>query len=114
MRYRRTREGGYGRRGVASTELAVVAPVFLFILIAATDFARVFADYLTVSSCARNGALYGSLDAVHATDFFGIQTAALADSATMVSPASASSSYGFDANGDPYVQVTVTATFTTL
>jgi Flp pilus assembly protein TadG len=114
MLFRQTHRGGAGRQGVAASELVIVASVFLFILLVSTDFARLYYDYITVSGCARNGALYGCLDATHSTDTTGIQTAALTDAGTMSSTPSVSSTTGNDANGDPYVKVTVTSTFTTI
>jgi Flp pilus assembly protein TadG len=98
------------RRGVAASELALVMPFLAFILMAALDFARLYYTYLTITSCARNGALYGCLSPSNSTNTSGIQSAALAD-ASSLNPALPSSnitsSTGTDANGNPTVQVTV-------
>jgi hypothetical protein len=103
------------RRGAAAAELAIVlAPVLAFILVAGTDFARLFNAYLTITSCARNGALYGCLDTAHATNTAGIQTAALTDAGSLSPQPSVSASTGTDANNNPYVAVTVTYTFSTI
>jgi hypothetical protein len=99
---------------VAAAELAVVlAPILAFILVAGTDFARVFNASLTIASCARNGALYGSQDTAHSTDTNGIQAAALTDAGSL-SPQPSVSSSTTTVGGNPYVSVTVTYTFTTL
>jgi Flp pilus assembly protein TadG len=69
-----------GRRGAAAAELGVVAgPVLVFILVASTDFGRAFYAYVTIGSCARNGALYGCMNSTRASDTSGIQTAAQTD-----------------------------------
>jgi Flp pilus assembly protein TadG len=111
----RNRRARNGRTAAAAAELAVVAaPLLLFILVAATDFARLFYDYETITDCASNGAFYGCVDATHAADAAGIQAAALADAGGMSPQPSVSSKTTTDANGNPCVQVTVTYTFTTL
>jgi Flp pilus assembly protein TadG len=102
------------RRGVATVELAVLLPLLAFLFLVAVDFARVFYQYSIMADCARNGALYGSLDPTHSTDTAGIQNAALAD-ATDISPSpTVTSTTGSDAAGNPYVAVTVTWTFNTV
>jgi Flp pilus assembly protein TadG len=98
------------RRGAVVVETALLLPFLCFGLIATIDFGRVFYYSLTVTNCARNGALYGSADAQHAGDTSGIRTAALADAGNLnpqllkVQPSS---------NGTN-VTVTVTYPFTTI
>jgi hypothetical protein len=91
--------------------------VLTFILLASTDFARLFYAYVTVTNCASNGAVYGSQDSSYASNQAGIKAAAVLDGASL-SPAvttdNVSSSTGTDANGNPYVAVTVSYTFSTL
>jgi Flp pilus assembly protein TadG len=103
------------RRGVAAVELAVLLPLLAFLFVIGTDFARIFYFHLTLTNCARNGALYGSQDPVRAADTAGIQNAALAD-ATNLSPAPLVTSLtGVDSSdGSPYVEVTVRWTFRTI
>jgi Flp pilus assembly protein TadG len=99
------------RRGAAAAELGLVlTPVLAFILVAGTDFARLFNAYLTITSCARNGALYGCLDTAHSTDTSGIQTAAQADASTL-NPLPDVSSTTTTISGNTYVSVTVTYKF---
>jgi Flp pilus assembly protein TadG len=110
----RNRCGRTRRRGAAFVELALLlGPILAFIAVAATDFARIFNAYVTVTSCARNGALYGCLDSTYAADTSGIQSAALNDKASL-SPAPTVSSSTSAISGTPYVTVTVTWTFSTL
>jgi Flp pilus assembly protein TadG len=101
------------RRGAAAAEMALIAPTLIFILVAGTDFSRLFYYYVTVTSCARNGALYGCQDTVHSTDTVGIQTAAQADARNLSSLPSVSSSTT-TVGGNTYVSVTVNYSFTTI
>jgi Flp pilus assembly protein TadG len=48
------------RRGGSAAELALLAPVLVFILLFAIDFCRVFFAYTTITNAARNGALWAS------------------------------------------------------
>jgi Flp pilus assembly protein TadG len=92
------------RHGVAATEMALLLPCLLVILLGAADFAQVFSYAVVITNCARNGALYGSSSPTASTDTTGIQTAALVDAGSL-SP-SVSSSTGTDTFGS-YVNVTV-------
>jgi Flp pilus assembly protein TadG len=102
------------RHAAAAAELALIGPILVFILVAGTDFARLFYYYATITSCARNGALYGCLDTAHANDTSGIQAAAQSDASSLSSVPTVTPSTGADANGDPYVAVNVTYSFTTI
>lgn len=99
-----------GRRGAAAVETALLLPFLCFVFIATVDFGRVFYYSLTISNCARNGALYGSADTQHAQDTSGIQAAARADASNLdpqllnVEPS----------NNGTSVAVTVTYPFTTI
>src|SRR5687768_2079525 len=59
-RIRMRRHGRGERRGAVAVELAVVAPLLVFLLLIAVDFARIFYTSLTLANCARNGALFES------------------------------------------------------
>jgi Flp pilus assembly protein TadG len=105
------------RRGMAAAELAILLSVLAFILLASTDFARLFYDYVTITNCASNGAIYGCQDPTFANDTAGIKAAAVLDGAALnpaLSTSDVSTMPGTDANGDPFIAVTVTHTFTTL
>ena len=50
------------RSGAAALELAILLPLLIFLFIIGIDYARVFYSTVTITNCARNGAIYGSLD----------------------------------------------------
>ncbi|MFL5240482.1 MAG: TadE/TadG family type IV pilus assembly protein [Gemmataceae bacterium] len=102
------------RRGVAAAELAILLPFLAFLFIAAVDFGRIFYFYVTITNCARGGALYASSDATHTSDTTGITNAALADSPNLSPSPTVSSTTGTDGAGNAYVQVTVNYTFQTI
>jgi Flp pilus assembly protein TadG len=68
------------RRGGSAAELALVAPVLVFILLFTIDFCRVFFAYTTITNAARNGALWAS-DPLASTQspYASLQAAALAE-----------------------------------
>lgn len=102
------------RRGAALVELAVLLPLLLFLFAAGVDFARVYYYYLTITNCARNGALYGSKDETYAADSAGIEKAALADATNLSPPPSVSSATATDAVGHPCIRVTLQWKFGTI
>ncbi len=112
MLFRRTRAGA--RRAAVAVELAVLLPLLVFLAAVGVDFARAFYYSLTVTSAARNGALYGSQDTSHSTDTAGIKATALADATNLSPSPDVSSTTGTDAQSNPYVQVTVSWTFNTI
>src|SRR5690348_13819966 len=57
---RRDRRDSNARRALAATELAMFAPVLIFLLLVSVDFGRLFYSYVTLTACARNGAIYAS------------------------------------------------------
>ena len=112
MLYRRL--PGKARPAAAAAEMAVLAIPLTFLFVIGIDYARVFNPYLTVTNCARSGALYGSQDAAHAADAAGIQAAALADAGDLSPPPGVTSATSTDASGVTYLDVTVTWTFNTV
>ena len=110
------------RRGAAAAELAVVLPLLVFLLVMAVDFSRVYYYSLTLSNCARSGALYASDQfSPLAARYSSVQQAAQADAANLRPVPNVSVMYGtssagpfslsspkLDSNGYPtgYVQVT--------
>jgi Flp pilus assembly protein TadG len=102
------------RRGVAAVEFAVLLPLLCFAFVVAVDFCRVFYYSVTVSNCARNGALYGSADQAHASDASGIDAAARKDAGDLdrqkLNVASTTEASG----GSTYVNVTVKYPFATI
>jgi len=112
IHHRRISRGRDSRRGAAIVELALLSPFLLFLFVIVVDFGRVFYYSQTVQNAARAGALYLSDDVSKASSPYADVTAAARADATNLSPApTVSSSTGNDANGNPYVRVTVTWTF---
>ena len=103
------------RRGAAVVELAILLPLLVFLFVIAVDFARVFYFSVTLTNCARAGAMYASDPTTSAeSPFASTQAAALAD-ATNLSPApTVTSTNGVDGAGRPYVEVTAAYTFSTI
>jgi Flp pilus assembly protein TadG len=105
------------RRGAAAVEMAILLPVLVFILVAATDFARVCRDFTIVTWSARDGALYGCTSTTTSTDTAGIQSAAQADASDLSPLPTISSTTGSDTDSKgstyTYVEVTASYTFTT-
>jgi Flp pilus assembly protein TadG len=103
------------RRGAATVELALLAPVLAFLFVVAVDYARVFYYSVTVASCARNGALYAS-DPVTAAEspYASVEEAALADAGNLSPTPTVTSATGTDATGATFVEVTVTYRFQTV
>src|SRR5438128_6784064 len=56
----RSNRGHAQRTGVATVELAILAPFLCFLFVVATDFARIFYYAVTIQNCARNGAYYAA------------------------------------------------------
>lgn len=110
----RPRQTQRPRRAVAAAELAVLLPLLSFLLVIGVDFARIFYHSLTITNCARSGAMYATSDPSHATDTTGIQTAALADASNLQPTPTVSSTSTKDSQGNPCVQVTVTYQFSTI
>ncbi|MBO0698902.1 MAG: pilus assembly protein [Zavarzinella sp.] len=107
------------RRGAAAVEFAVLAPFLLFLMLIATDFARIFYAAVILDNCARNGALYESDPYVRAeSPYKTTADAALADAPNLMSDPNnkpkVTSATGTDTAGKPYVEVTVSRQFTTV
>ena len=71
------------RRGTAAVELAIFLPVLAFLFVIAVDFGRIFYFSLTVTNCARNGAMYGGQKPANALDSAEIVVAAKKDVGTL-------------------------------
>lgn len=99
------------RRGAAAVEFALLLPLLCFLFVGTVDFCRVFYYSITVSNCARNGALFGSADSNQAQNTNGIIAAAQKDAGNLdlnhLNITSAT-------DGSTYVAVTVTYPFTTV
>ena len=103
------------RRGAAIVEMAIVLPLLIFCVAAGADYARIFYYSTTVANCALNGATYASRSSYDASSPYQSLTAAALADATDLSPApTVASTTGVDANGNSYVEVTVTYPFQTV
>lgn len=103
------------RKGQGIVELALLAPMLVFMLMATVDFARAYSAYIEVTNSARAGAIYGSRSTANANDAGAVQSAALADSPTIFGEAPiVSSSTTTDTNGYEQITVTVDYTFSVL
>jgi Flp pilus assembly protein TadG len=105
-------------RGQSMVEFALILPLLLVFLLTAADFGRALTAYITVSSAASEGASFGSRSADNAANTNAIRQAALSEVGADqqiwgVAPVVAVAS-GTDTQGYPWVEVTVTYTFTPL
>jgi Flp pilus assembly protein TadG len=98
------------RRAAVAAELAILLPVLVFLLVITVDFARLFYHYVTITNCARNGAIYAS-DPVGRTQsrYSGITDAALADAMNLTPQPTVRSTDTGDS-----VEVTVSYLFRTI
>lgn len=100
------------RRAAAAVELALMLPLLTLILVISCDFARLYYHYLTITNCARNGALWASDPTTSMYSQYGtVSAAALADASNLSPTPTVTSSNGTDVNGNPTVSVTVSYPF---
>ena len=67
----------------AAVEMAAVAPVLALLLLAATDFGRLYYTNIEVAGAARAGAQYGSQSVITAADPNGMKAAAQNDAVNL-------------------------------
>ncbi len=102
-------------RGVAVVELAVLLPLLILLFMISIDFARVFYFSLSLTNCARAGALYASDPATaDESPFASVQAAALADVTDLSPQPTITSTSGTDTLGRRFVSVTANYTFQTV
>jgi Flp pilus assembly protein TadG len=117
------------RRGAAVVELAVLLPFLAFMFVIAVDWARIFYYSIAVTNCARNGAMYMSLQQsakttsapytdsgyvnLYVNSASPVTAAALADAPNLQPTPTVASTNGSDSNGS-YVEVTVSYPFQTV
>ncbi len=96
-------------------ELAILLPLLIFLFVVAVDFARIFYFSVTLTDCARAGAMYASDPTVSGESAFAsAEAAALADATNLSPPPTITTSNGVDGAGRPYVEVTAAYTFRTI
>ena len=117
------------RKGVQVVEFAILLPFLAFMFVIAVDWARVFYYSIAVRNCARNGAMYMSLQQsartttspytdsgyvnLYVNSASPVTAAALADASDLTPSPTVTSTTGSDRYG-PYVEVTVSYPFHTL
>jgi Flp pilus assembly protein TadG len=100
------------RRGVAAVEFALLLPVLMLLFVLAVDFSRVYYSALTVTNCARAGAIWASDPQTQSeSPFASLSAAALADASDLSPTPTVTSATGTDSLGQSYVEVTVTYNF---
>lgn len=95
------------RRGQALTEMAIVLPLLVLLLLAAVDYSRVFFYFQQVESAAAAGAQIGCLNSGNAANTNLISSNALLQTAGMASLSPSVTSSFNNTN----LSVTVSATF---
>jgi Flp pilus assembly protein TadG len=108
------RTQGSGRLGAAAVEFALLLPILCFLFVIAVDFGRVFYFSITVTNCARNGAIYASQNPTTAVDQTGISTEAKRDASNLDANLINVTSTTNNATNPTYVDVTVTYPFYTI
>jgi Flp pilus assembly protein TadG len=105
-----TKPSAIRRDGQALTELAIVLPLLIILVLGAVDFGRLFYAFQSVESAAAAGAQFGCLNAANAGNAAMIRSNALAQASdiTNLFPTVTSTVNGSN------ISVTVSATFTTL
>jgi Flp pilus assembly protein TadG len=127
MRCRRNDRGA--RPGAAAAELALlVLPVLVPLLLVTVDFTRLLYGYITLATCAENGALYAcdptsqwqspyaSVTAAAQADASGLSGTVTVDvkySTSLTDASFTSATAVYDSSGTGYVRVTVTWTVPT-
>ena len=101
------------RRAAAAVELALLLPVLTFLLVISVDFARLYYHFVTITNCARNGAMWLCDPVAQTTSKYATVDAAARADATNLDPSNLtiSSSRGVGLDGNPYVEVTATYQF---
>lgn len=100
------------RRGGAAAELAILAPVLVFIVLAGIDFCRLFFHYTTITNAARNGALWLSDPLAPTQSPYSSLLAAVQADANNLNPALSSSNVSSTSPSGGEVSVTVQYPFT--
>jgi Flp pilus assembly protein TadG len=100
---------------VAVVELAVLLPLLVMLFVVTVDFARVFYFSVTLTNCARAGAMY-AMDPItqNESPYKSVSEAALSDATNLTPQPTVTQGSGTDSLGRPYVEVTVSYPFTTI
>lgn len=85
--------------GQALIELALVLPIFVLLLIGATEIARLAYASIEVANAARAGIQYGAQNHSTAVDIYGMEQAALQDASNVTTITAGASSFCICSNG---------------
>jgi Flp pilus assembly protein TadG len=101
------------RSAAAAVELALLLPILTLLLVISVDFARLFYHHITITNCARNGAMWMCDPVAQATSKYATVDAAARADATNLDPTklTVSSTTGVGGDGNPFAEVTVTYDF---
>ena len=101
------------RQAAAAVELALLLPLLTLLLVISVDFARLYYHYVTITNCARNGAMWMCDPVAQSTSKYATVDAAARADATNLDPSrlTVSSNTGVGADGNPFAEVTVTYDF---
>ncbi len=102
------------RRGLAAVEFALLLPLLAFLFVITVDYARVFYYSLTVTNCARSGAIYGCQKPANALDTAGIAAIAKKDVGTLNATLLKVTSTVNSSTNPTTLSVTATYTFSTI
>ena len=95
--------------------MAVLAPLLVFLFIVAVDFARVFYFSVTLTNCARAGALYASDPWTQdESPFSSTEDAALSEAQNLTPAPTISERSGANGSGHAWVEVSAEYTFSTI
>ena len=103
---------GDPRRAAAAVELAILLPFLMFILFITIDWARIFYYSVTITNCARQGALYASNPTN--SPYTSVGQAALADASNLSPQPSVLAPQYSGTSPNQTVAVTVTWPFSTI
>jgi Flp pilus assembly protein TadG len=108
------RSNAHPRRGAAAAEFALLLPLVCVLFVITVDYSRAFYYSIAVSNCAREAALYGSLNPTTANDTTAIEAAAKREPGNLTVSSITVTSTTDSATSPTYVTVTVTYPFTTI
>jgi Flp pilus assembly protein TadG len=121
VRWRPKNRQGHGppaqrdRHGSIVVEMAVLAPLLVMLFIITVDFARIYYVSVTLTNCARSGALYASDPATADESPFASTTqAALSEAQNLSPPPTITETTGADGSNHAWVEVSAQHTFKTI
>ena len=96
------------RQGIAITEFALLAVFLTMTTLLTMDLGRIFFAGITLANAASTGAFYAILDEANATDYTGMEAAALSDAGDLSRVTAEAEHYCKCPDGTPDPTCTVT------